>query len=102
VGKRSGNDVDPDLSAEEVVDHRRAAAMRHVNHVDADLRLERFARHVRDRASAVRGQRDLAGIGLGERDQVGDAFRRDGGMGFDHQRKQDDAGDRRDISEKIK
>ena len=53
-----------------------AAAIGHVNHVDAGHHLEQLARHVRWRAGAGRGHADLARIGLGVGDELGDRFGR--------------------------
>src|SRR5262249_23584218 len=58
------------LAAQQIGHQRRRAAVRHVLHADTGGKFKSLARHVRGRAGAERCERDLARIGLGERDQL--------------------------------
>ena len=81
------------LAGKHIGERRRAAPVGHVLHVDAGQHLEQFARHV-DRGS-VAGRRhvELAGIGLGVGDQLGNGLDRQRGM---HQHDVGEANDARD------
>ena len=68
------------LPGDQIGERRRAAAVGHVDHVDARQHLEQFARHM-DRGPVAGGRHvELAGIGLGVGDQFGD--RLDRNLGF--------------------
>ena len=80
----AGGEVGDDhagLAADRGGDGRRAAAIRDAADVDAGHRLEQFERKQRRRAA--RGVRELAGLLLGERDQLGNRVRRH--VDVDHQ-----------------
>ena len=57
-------------AGDQVVDRRRAAAIGHVHDLGAGHELEQLAADVAGRAVARRRIGELAGIGLGVRDQV--------------------------------
>ena len=77
-GRRRHHYVKPDLNltANQIRRHRCAAAIWDVYHVDAGHELEQFAGQMRRRACAERRHSDLAGIGLGVRNQLGHRLRR--------------------------
>ena len=89
------------LTGDQVGQRRRAAAVGHVHHVDAGHHLEQLARHVDRGAVAGRRHVELAGIGLGVGDQLGDRLDRKRRMDIHHVGKADDAGDRDDVAQKV-
>ena len=64
------------LSAEQIGQRGRRAAIGHVHHVDAGHHLEQLAGHVREPADAGRRHVDLARIGLGVGDELGNRLGR--------------------------
>ena len=89
------------LAGDQIGERRRAAAVGHVDHVDAGQHLEQFAGHVDRRAVAGRRHVELAGIGLGVGDQFGDRLDRQRRVHHHHVGKADDARDRLDIAQEI-
>ena len=67
---------DVDLLADEGGQRRPAAAIRHVQELDAGGLLEHLERHVRRAVVAGRAERDLAGPLLGVGDEIGDRLPR--------------------------
>jgi len=59
---------------DQIGQRERPAAIRHVNHVDAGHHLEQFTRYGDRRSIAGRRHVELAGIGLGVGDEIGDRF----------------------------
>ena len=59
------------MAAQQVVHGGRRAGVRHVDQLDAGGDLEQLRRQVRHAAEAGRGEDELAGLGLGERNQLG-------------------------------
>ena len=64
------------LSADQVGERGRAAAIGHVNHVDAGHHLEQLAGHMGRGPDAGRRHVDLARIGLGIGDELGNRLGR--------------------------
>ena len=58
-----------DVAGDDVVERWPGAAIGHMHHGDAGARLEQLGREVGGRADALRREGELAGIGLGERDE---------------------------------
>ena len=73
---RAGGEEQLHLSADRVGDRRRAAAIRHVQHLDAGHALEQRGAQMIGRAGPGRRIGDLAGIGLGVGDELRDRVRR--------------------------
>ena len=69
--------------------------IRHVRHLHAGHHLEQLAGQMDRGAVAGRRHVDLAGIGLGVGDELGDGLRRHVGIDLHHVRHADDAADRR-------
>ena len=89
------------LSAEQVGKRGRRAAIRHVNHVDAGHHLEQLAGNMWTRCRCRRRHVDLARIGLGVGDELGNRLAGTDGfttmtLGIAH-----DARDRRDVADEI-
>ena len=91
-------DADLHLPADQIGHHRRAAAIGHVHHVDAGHHLEQLAGEVRRRAGPERGHADLARIGLGVGDRLGDGLGRHRRVRDQHHGIVDQPGDRRDVA----
>jgi hypothetical protein len=89
------------LAADEVGDHRCAAAIRHVDGVDTGGELEQLAREVARRADAERGHADLAGIGPGIGDELADRAHRQRRIHHEHQRELDKARHRHDVAQEV-
>jgi hypothetical protein len=84
------------------VDHGgTAAAIGHVEHLDAGDVLEQLARQMRRAAVARRGKRQLAGIGLGMVDDLLHRFHRMFGVDRHDQRQLGDEDDRRKILHRV-
>ena len=71
------------MAADHVLQRGRGALVGHVHDIDLGLGLEQFAGQMRGRAIAGRGEIELAGLRLGERDQLLQRFRRH--VRIDHQ-----------------
>ena len=89
------------LSAQRVGDHRAAALVGHMDHVDARLRLEQLGAQMRQAAAAGRAVRQLARIGLGVLHQLGDGFDRQTGMDHQHIVDIDRAHDGREVLARV-
>jgi hypothetical protein len=63
------------MPGHDILQRRSGAAIRHMHDVDLALRLEQFAGEMRRRAVAAGREADLARIGLGVRDQLGERVR---------------------------
>ena len=74
--RRQIGKTDQCLSGDHRLDHRRAAGIRHARLVKLESKLEQFRRELRRGAEAGIGDGIFAGIGLQERDQFLDGFRR--------------------------
>src|SRR5262249_12223410 len=74
---------------------RRRAAIGHLLEFDTGLQLKKLGGQMRSRAVALRGARELAGIGLGVGDDVGNACKRNPGIEYQRVRHtaHDDNGD---------
>ena len=85
------------LLAEQIVDGGRRAAIGHMHDVDFRGKLEQFAGEMRQAAGAGGGEIELAGLRLGERDQLAHVLRRHVAGDNEHFRHGDDQRDRREI-----
>ena len=99
--RRGQVEHDLDLSAHEIDQRRRVAAVRHVHQIDAGHHLEQLAGHMQRRADAARAHVDLARIGLGVGDELRNGLRRQLRSNHHHLRDANDAGDRRRVAQKI-
>jgi len=68
------------LAGDDGGQHRRGAAVRHVQDVDAGFELEQLHQQVRRNTKALRAPAELAGIGLGVGHHLGQRFRRHVGV----------------------
>ena len=69
--------------------------------LDVGHHLEQLGGHVTGRTDAARGEVELAGVGLGERDQFGGIFCRYRRMHENEQRRAHDVRDRREVGDEI-
>ncbi len=90
-----------DLAGQQVGDRRIGAAIGHVHDVDAGLELEHLGEQMRRGAVALRAEHDLAGIGLGIGDKLGERLHRHRWRDAHHQRRDDEQADRREDLERI-
>ncbi len=90
-----------DLSADHVLHAERAALVGHVDDLDARHPLEEFRRQVRRAARTRRSVVKLAGFGARQRDQLGDAARRQRGVHVQAEVHVDDLGDRSEVAHRI-
>ena len=77
------------------------AVVRHMEQVDAGHHLEQLAGNMGEVAGAVRGHVDLARIGLGISDELGDGLRRERRRHHHDERRRADIADRRDIADEV-
>ena len=98
---RRGVDHDLHLSADQIGERRRRAAIGHLHHLDPGHHLEQLGGDVLRRADAGRGITDLAGIGFDIGDQLGNRLHRNRRIDLHHQRHAHDAGDRGDVADEI-
>ena len=89
------------LPAEQIGQRRRRAAIGHVDHVDAGHHLEQLAGDMLRRAVAGRRHVDLAGIGFGIGDELGNRLGRNRWIDLHDDGHADDARDRRDVADEI-
>ena len=90
-----------DLSGDQVLHRRAAAAIRHERELRAGLLLEEHAADMRGRADTGMPLRGLVGIGLEPRDQLLEVLRRHRLLGDDHQRLRRQQHDRLEIVQHI-
>ena len=79
----------------------RRAAIRHVNHVDAGHHLEQLAGYMGGVPVPARRHVDLARIGLGIGDELGNRLGRNRWIHHHDMGRADDARDRRDVADEI-
>src|SRR4029450_6510930 len=72
-----------------------------MNYVDAGHHLEQLARQMGGSSDTTRRHGELAGIGLGISDELGNRFGRNRRIYYHDEGEADDAGDWRDVAEKI-
>ena len=89
------------LSAEQIGQRGRHAAIGHVHHVDAGHHLEQFGGDVGDPADAARTVGELARIGLGIGDELGNRLGRNRRIYHHDKGAADEARDRRDVADEI-
>ena len=89
------------LAGKHIGKRRRAAAIGHMHHVDAGEHLEEFTGHVDRGPVAGRCHVELAGIGLGIGDQLGDGLDRQRGMHHHDVGEANDARDRLHLLDEI-
>ena len=98
---RQRGEIDRDVPADQVGQRRRRTLVGNVGQLHARHRGEQFGAEM-DAAADARGRIiQLAGIALGERDQLGDRFRRNGGVHQHDQRAGRDQADRREILARV-
>src|SRR5262249_1463000 len=97
----SGGEVDLRLACEEISKCRPRAAIGQVNHVDAGHHLEKLAGGVAVSSGARRRHGELAGIGLGIGDELGNRLGRNRRVHHHDEAASDDARDRRDVADEI-
>jgi regulator of RNase E activity RraA len=90
-----------DSPAEQVGQRSHRAAIRHVLHVDARHHLEHLAGDVARAANARRGHVQLAGLGLGHRDELSDRLHRKRIGDGQYLKAAAERRDRRDVAGKI-
>ena len=98
---RQGVDARLHAAADEVRHHGRAAVIRHVHHLDASHQLEKLPGHVTDGPGAERSGVDLAGVGFGVGDKLGDGLDRHGWVHLHDERQFDERGDRREVAQEV-
>jgi hypothetical protein len=86
------------LPADDIGESERAAAIRHVHHVDAGHRLEQFSGEVTDRTDALRSQVDLSRVRLGIGDELGNGLRWKRRIDHHHIARAKQRGDRSNIA----
>ena len=101
IDARHGGEKDLHLSAEQIGERGRAAAIRHVHHVDAGHHLEQLAGHMGPGPVAGRRHVDLARIGLGIGDELGNRLGRNRWIHHHDKGHAADACDRRDVADEI-
>ncbi len=89
------------LSADEVGERRRASAIRHMEHVDASQQLEQLSPDMGRASAAARRHADLARIGLGVGDELGNRPGRDRWIYFHDKGQVADHCDRSDVVDEI-
>ena len=103
MGDRRGEHVEHHLhpAADQVGQGLRRTAIGHVDDVDAGHELEQLGRDMGSGAVARRGEVELAGIGLGIGDELGNRFDRQRRIHLHDHGGAHDARDRSDIAEEI-
>ena len=99
--RRDAVEGELDAAADQVGHHRRRAAIGDVVGLDAGHRIEQLGDEVIAAAGAVRAERQRAGLGLGERDQVGGGLHRHVVVGDQHERGGRDQRDRGEVAHRI-
>ena len=97
----SAREHDLHLSAEQVGQRGRRAAIGHMHHVDAGHHLEQLAGHMRRAPVAGRRHVDLARVGLGVGDELGNGLGRNRRIHLHDVGHAHDARDRRDVADEI-
>jgi hypothetical protein len=100
---RRGNrgELDLHLSTEHGCKCRSVTAIRHVDQIDASHYLEQFPGEMGYAPGSGRGHVDLAWIGFGVSDELGDRFSRNGWNDHHDLGTAGDARDRRDVADEI-
>ena len=99
--RRDAVEGELDAAADQVGHHRRRAPVGDVVGLDAGHRVEQLGDQMIAAAGAVGAERQLAGLGLGERDQLGGVLHRHVVVGDQHQRRRRDQRDRREVAHRI-
>ena len=89
------------MAADQIVGRQAAAAIRHVNDVDAGLQLQHLAGQMMRRGDARRAELHLAGIGLSIGDQLGHRLHRQFGVHRDDDDVGASIGDRCEILHRV-
>jgi hypothetical protein len=95
---RQWRDAQVDAIGQKLGEHRREPLERHVQHVDRRLGLEQLARQMGAGAVAHRAEGEAAGLGLRQRDEIGEAGRGQALAHHQHVRHGGDAGDRDEVA----
>ena len=90
-----------DLVADEIGDDRRAALVRHVQDIDARLRLDAFHREVQHGADTRGGVAELARLRARELQELGEVFGRQAGARDDDHRRGVQHADRREVAQAV-
>jgi hypothetical protein len=98
-GQRTEHDLH--LPADQVGERRRAAAIRHMQHVNMGHQLEQLAADMRHASAAARRHADLARVRFGIGDEFRDRLGRQRGSHLHHQGQATDHRDRNDIADEI-
>ena len=93
--------IDLHVASEHISQCRCLAAIRNVDHVDAGHHLEQFARQMACRSVAARRHVDLARVGLGISDELGNGLRRERWVYRHNEGDRDDACDGCDVAEEV-
>ncbi len=99
--ERRVREHDVGMTAEQVGDRRRCAAIMDRHDLDAGFAHQQFAGEMRDRAGAGGGEIELARIGLGVAQQFGERLDAERRLDHQHRGHRADPGDRRQVLERI-
>src|SRR5262245_29447693 len=89
------------LSTEQIIEPRPATTVGHVDQIDAGHHLEQLAGNMASTPNAARRHIDLARIGLGVRDELGNRLGWNRWMDRHDKRLADDGCDRCDVADEI-
>ena len=89
------------MPGDNIAEHRIIAAIGHMDHADAGHGLQQLGKQVLDRPIAARAERQLAGIVLGKRDEVGERVHAQVRRHHEHERSVADHCDRHKIPHRI-